>query len=91
MRPIDVTPSNAQQLWDTVYHDYLSVRKKTPALLAGDKVRVARAKNIFEKGYFPNFSDHIYKVDKVSKEEPNFFLLKNYEVNFFLIKIDFLF
>ena len=54
MKPIDVT--------DNYYAEYnensmeLHSNKKNPKFKVGDKVRISKDKNIFAKGYTPNWS-----------------------------------
>ena len=52
MKPKDVTKSNEND----VMHKFAAVqRKKKTKFQVGDKVRVSRAKQSFEKGYTPNW------------------------------------
>jgi hypothetical protein len=37
----------------------------SPKLKLGDTVRVSKVKGIFEKGYLPNWSEEVFKIDKV--------------------------
>ena len=79
LRPIDIKPANAQKIWERVYGNDLRAKKK-PKYVPGDKVRITRAKKIFEKGYFPNYSDGIFEVGESSKAKPNYYQLKDYQV-----------
>lgn len=67
MRPIDVTPENAQQVWNTVYGDALKVNRVNMGKVhaPGTLVRIARERAPFHKGYLPTFSEQIYKVGGV--------------------------
>ena len=70
MRPIDVTPENANNLWKRLY-DCDKLSHKPPRFKKEDDVRIALEKRIFRKGYVPTFSDEIFKVDRVVKNDPN--------------------
>ena len=61
MKPKDVTKSNES----SVRHKFAGeTRKKKPKLQVGDKVRVSRAKQVFEKGHTPNWSNQIFSIKK---------------------------
>jgi len=76
-RPIDVDENNAQEVREKVYGSYLRGTRE-PKLSIGDKVRVALDKKVFERGFYPNFTDQIYTVVGVSKQDPNVYRIKNY-------------
>ena len=44
-----------------------------------DRVRVSKAKQIFEKGYTPNWSTEIFTVTKVASTNPVTYRLKDYK------------
>ena len=87
MRPVDITPKNAQEVFERVYSKYTkeeSPKQKKNKLEPHDTVRMALsscpdAKRLFNRGYFPNFSDQIFNVDEINKGDPNFFRLRNYK------------
>ena len=43
----------------------------------GDRVRISRYKNIFAKGYAPNWSSEIFIVDKINDTVPYTYNLKD--------------
>ncbi|XP_031781354.1 uncharacterized protein LOC116416568 [Nasonia vitripennis] len=45
----------------------------------GHRVRVSESKQIFEKGYTPNWSTEIFTVDRVHHTSPYTYLLKDYQ------------
>ena len=45
--------------------------------IVGDRVRISRYKNIFAKGYAPNWSSEIFIVDKVNDTVPYTYNLKD--------------
>ena len=57
MKPIDVTFNS--------YAEYnKDFNKKDPKFKVGDYVRISKYKNIFDKGYSPNWSEEIFVVQK---------------------------
>jgi hypothetical protein len=78
MRPIDVNRKNAQDVREKVYGDYIKGKKK-PNLLVGDKVRIALSKKIFDRGFYPNFTDQIYTIVSASRHDPNVYRIKDFD------------
>ena len=75
MRPMDVTPANAERLLSTVY-DRSNVA--APARFkTNDPVGVSKFKTIFEKGYTPNWSTEVFRIAKVQRTNPVTYLLKD--------------
>ena len=58
MKPIDVTGDSYAE-----YHD--DFNKKDLKFKAGDHVRISKYKNIFAKGYTPNWSEEVFVVSKI--------------------------
>ena len=57
MRPLDVK--------DTTHIDFKKeVNDKDPKFKVGDHVRISKYKNIFAKGYMPNWSEEIFSIKK---------------------------
>lgn len=59
MAPNEVTAENTQQVADRMYP-----AKTTPhwKFKIGDKVRISKYKNVFEKGYLQNWTDEIFVI-----------------------------
>ena len=58
MKPIDVT--------DDSYADYNEdFSKKDPKFKVADHVRISKYKNLFAKGYTPNWSEEVFVIKKV--------------------------
>ena len=58
MKPIDVK--------DNAYADSKKeVNNKDPKFKFGDHVRISKYKNIFAKGYTPNWSEEVFVIKKV--------------------------
>ena len=61
MKPIDVKDdSYAEQNEDS--------NNKNPKFKVGDHVRISKLKNIFAKGYTPNWSEEVLVVSKIKKQ-----------------------
>ena len=70
MKPIDVGDNNKR-----VYID--EHNEKDSRFKVGDRVRISKFKNIFAKGYAPNWSSEIFIVDKVNVTIPYTYNLKD--------------
>ena len=63
MKPTDVK--------DKTYNDFLKkVNDRDPKFKVGDHVRISKNKNIFAKGYTPNWSEEIFVIKKVKNTVP---------------------
>ena len=63
MKPIDVT--------DDSYVKYnKDSNKKDPKFKVGDHVRISKYKNIFAKGYAPNWLEEVFVVSKIKNTVP---------------------
>ena len=71
MKPIDVRNNNNKR----VYID--EKNKKRSRFKVGDRVRISKFKNIFAKGYTPNWSKEIFIVDKINDTVPYTYNLKD--------------
>ena len=63
MKPIDVTSDS--------YAEYNEdSNKRNPKFKVGDHVRISKYKNIFAKGYVPNWLEEIFVIKKVKNTVP---------------------
>ena len=63
IKPIDVT--------DDSYVEYIEdFNKKGPKFKVNDHVRISRYKNIFAKGYVPNWSEEVFIVNGIKNTVP---------------------
>ena len=63
MKPVDVK--------DNTYIDSnKEVNDKDPKFKVGDHVRISKYKNIFAKGYTPNWSEEVFVIKKVKNTVP---------------------
>ena len=51
--------------------------KKYPKFRVGDNVRISKYKNIFAKGYIPNWSEEVLVVSKIQNTVPWAYLLND--------------
>ena len=70
MKPIDVKDNNKR-----VYLD--EDNEKDIRFKVGDRVRISKFKNIFTKGYTPNWSKGIFIVDKINDAVPYTYNIKD--------------
>ena len=63
MKPIDV-------LGDSYVEYNEDFNKKDPKFKVGDLVRIYKYKNIFAKGYVPNWSEEVFVVSKIKNTVP---------------------
>ena len=79
MKPKDVkndtTKSNAIARNKRVYID--EHKEKSARYNVGDRVRITKFKNIFAKGYTPNWSREIFIVNKINDTVPYTYNLKD--------------
>ena len=69
MKPIDLGDNKI------VYID--EHNEKNSRFKVGDRVRISKFKNIFAKGYTPNWSKEIFPVDKINDTVPYTYNLKD--------------
>ena len=63
MKPIDVK--------DNIYTNTdKEINNKDPKFKVGDRVRISKYKNIFAKGYTPNWSEEVFGIKKVKNTVP---------------------
>ena len=63
MKSIDVTSDS--------YAEYNEdSNKKDPKFKVGDHVRISKYKNIFAKGYTPNWSEEVFVINKIKNTVP---------------------
>ena len=63
MKPIDVTDGSYAEYNEDSY-------KKDPKFKVDDHVRISKYKNIFAKGYAPNWSEEAFLVNKIKNTLP---------------------
>ena len=63
MKPVDVKDN-------TYINTNKEINYKDPKFKVGDYVRISKYKNIFAKGYMPNWSEEVFVVDKIKNTVP---------------------
>jgi Integrase core domain len=80
MAPNAVTKQNQLDVYDYLYSGrgrYKHVKKDSPTVKVGDKVRITREKYVFEKGYEANWSTELFVVTKVLDTVPKRYKIKD--------------
>ena len=66
----------------TLKNTYTDFKKELnnadPKFKIGDDVRVSKYKNIFAKGYMPNWSEEIFVISKISNTVPWTYVINNH-------------
>lgn len=71
MRPLDVNKQNQNELLQTAYkRNQTLIHNKRSKFKVNDFVRISKFKSIFEKGYTPNWSTEIFRINKILPTEP---------------------
>ena len=70
MKPIDVTD-------DSFVEYYEESNKKDSKFKVGDYVRISKYKNIFAKGYAPNWSEEVFVINKIKYMVPWPYVINN--------------
>ena len=66
MTPIQASdPKSEDLVWYTLYGSYLSAEYGTPKFNIGDTVRISKYKNVFAKGYLPNYTRELFRVKQI--------------------------
>ena len=63
MKPSQVTKANEAKVWETLYGDDVHKRVRFK-FQVGNRVRISKAKRLFEKSYLPNFTEEMFTVYK---------------------------
>ena len=80
---IKMTPTEASKKINegTVYFNLygdMETSKQKPKFKVGDNVRISKYKrNVFDKGYTPNWSEEVFKVDEIQHTNPITYKLKD--------------
>lgn len=80
MSPTEASdPSNEPIIFARMYmSNPEKPKKKKPRFKVNDQVRISRTKNVFEKGYEPNFSYEVFTVSEVLNTDPVTYKLVDY-------------
>lgn len=84
MKPIDVNSQNEKKAFKNLYgvetyRDAIRERNVKPKHIEGDKIRLKYKNDPFYKGFYPNWTDHIYTITKViNANEKPYYHIKDY-------------
>ena len=70
MKPIDVKDN-------TYINTSKKINNKDPKFKVGDRVRISKYKNIFAKGYMPNWSEEVFVIKKVKNTVPRTYVIND--------------
>src|SRR5271154_1039725 len=79
--PVDVNDDNEHEIWlnqERKNPQRVTQRDITTRFVLGDHVRISIAKNVFAKGYLPNWTEEIYTVSQVLNTNPIQYKLIDY-------------
>ncbi len=66
MKPVDVKSSHTEKLWHRMYGSTVSkMAGPIKQIKAPTNVRISKAKTAFTKGYRPNWTGELFKIDKI--------------------------
>ena len=68
IKPIDVKDNTYVDSMEL--HSKKEVNDKDPKFKVGDHVKISKYKNIFAKGYTPNWSEEVFVVSKIKNTVP---------------------
>ncbi|KAH7723022.1 hypothetical protein AAVH_09495 [Aphelenchoides avenae] len=77
MRPVDMTEHNWHPVWQRLYAKSNEPEKEDVRYVPGTTVRIDVAKGPFAKGYLPNFSQEVFKINRVRPGNPTTYALKD--------------
>ena len=75
MKPNEVMPGSVD------YNSLRIVNKKKAKFKVGDRVRISKYKNIFTKGYAPNWTEEIFTIKQVKNTEPWTYVIEDLQGN----------
>ena len=67
-KPVDVNTDNERQVYRNLFKTRHPIEKSRISI--GDKVRIALSREVFDKGYLPNYSKNIYTICKIYYTSP---------------------
>lgn len=76
MAPVEVNDKNILQVYKNITESQkANVKNKTkktkrPRFKVGDYVRITKEKNVFGKGFTPNFTEELFKIKSISLRTP---------------------
>lgn len=66
--------ANENKVWRSLY-PHAQSKRKNPIFRVGDRVRIAKKKKTFEKGYTPRWKEEIFTITQVKHTDPPTYLI----------------
>lgn len=76
-KPIDVNEKNEDIILKHIYSFRKTVDLKKVKFKLNDNVRISKYREVFEKGYTPNWSNEVFKIVKIRRTNPTTYLLED--------------
>ena len=70
MKPVDVKPS-------TYIESSKEIHNQDPKFKIGNIVRISKYKNVFAKGYVPNWSEEVFVIKKIKSTFPWIYVISD--------------
>ncbi|XP_068991490.1 uncharacterized protein [Neodiprion pinetum] len=78
MKPTDVTVENESLVLRQAYGELQAKSTTLAKFKTGDKLRISKFKNVFEKGYTPNWTSEIFTISQVENIHSVTYKLEDY-------------
>lgn len=75
-KPVDVNKDNEESLLNSVYKE-TTIMHQSNQFKLNDYVRISKYKNLFAKGYTPNWTTEIFQIKRRQATKPITYLLKD--------------
>lgn len=75
------TPNNVYKKEPAKIIQEIETNKKKPKFKVGDKVRISYSKEVFDKGYYPNWGYELFTIAEVLKTVPWTYKIKDFKNN----------
>ena len=79
MKPINVNSKNESIILKQSFTKLKTIDPRGLKFKSGDSVRISKFRDLFEKGYTPNWSNEIFKIKKVQMTNPTTYILEDEE------------
>ncbi|XP_015123874.1 uncharacterized protein LOC107045958 [Diachasma alloeum] len=79
MKPKDVNSANEKFVQHRIYGKNRNNQIKKAKFKVDDPVRISKYKHTFEKGYTPNWTTEIFKINQIRKTDPTTYKLIDYQ------------
>ena len=78
MTPIEASKKkNELTVWRNLYPDRYKINNLTPKFSVGDRVRITKKKDVFEKGYTTRWTEEIFKIKEILNTNPIIYILED--------------